>query len=234
LNFPFDWFYYLNPYPICTLDGFEVHLEMIAVLQLSTAYKMYSRMACLRFSLGPFIYLLKTSAQKSIRVYKYKLNQIYPKFFFEKKELLDSMSISDLRKDKEIKMKSPLADSIQGTPIFGGLRWFNVALRSLMEFGILAGLAYWGFQTSATLMTKILLGILMPLAVFGFWGLVDFHNAGALSEILRLVQELVISGLVAFALYLAGQPILAWTLAIISILHHVLVYLLGDTLLKRT
>jgi len=44
---------------------------------------------------------------------------------------------------------------------------------------------------------------------------------------------LVISGLAAVALYPAGQPALGWALAIISIVYHALVYLLGGTLLKH-
>ena len=44
-----------------------------------------------------------------------------------------------------------------------------------------------------------------PLIGFGFWGAVDFHQFGRLSEWLRLMQELVISGMAAFALYITGQ-----------------------------
>ncbi len=40
--------------------------------------------------------------------------------------------------------------------------------------------------------------------VAGFWGLVDLHQFGNFSEPLRLIPELLISGLAAFALYLAG------------------------------
>jgi len=36
-------------------------------------------------------------------------------------------------------------------------------------------------------------------ACLGFWGAVDFHQAGRLAEPLRLVQELAISGLAAVA-----------------------------------
>jgi hypothetical protein len=113
------------------------------------------------------------------------------------------------------------------------LEWFNVGLRGLMELGIIAAFGYWGYQVGSSTPTKVLLGILSPLIVFGFWGLVDFRQAGSLSEALRLLQELIISGLAAAALFVAGQPVLCWLLALISIVQHGLVYLLGDRLLKQ-
>ncbi len=113
------------------------------------------------------------------------------------------------------------------------LKRINLALRGIMEFGIVAAFGYWGFKTGANLMIKILLAISAPMLIFGFWGLVDFRNAGKMAERLRLIQELIISGLAAVALYITGQHALGWTLALISIVHHTLVYLLGETLLKQ-
>jgi hypothetical protein len=108
------------------------------------------------------------------------------------------------------------------------LTWFNVALRGVMEAGIVAALAYWGYRTGQSTWAKIVLGIGAPVLVFGFWGLVDFRKAGRMAEGLRLVQELVISGLAAVALIVAGQPALGWTLGVISVVQHVLVYALGN------
>ncbi len=108
----------------------------------------------------------------------------------------------------------------------------NLVLRSLMEIGIVAGIGYWGFYSGKGSIMKIILGIGMPLLIFGFWGLVDFQKAGNYSELLRLCQELVITGIAAAALYISGQHALGWALALISIIHHILVYLLGETLLK--
>jgi len=112
-------------------------------------------------------------------------------------------------------------------------KWFNIGLRGLMELGIVIAFGYWGYKTGDGTGTKILLGIGAPLIGFGFWGLVDFRNAGSLAEPLRLIQELVISGLAALAWYVSGQHTLGWALGIVSVVHHVLVYALGDTLLKR-
>jgi hypothetical protein len=112
------------------------------------------------------------------------------------------------------------------------LNWFNLALRALMEMGIVLALAYWGYQTGSNLGTKILLGIIAPVLGFGFWGVIDFHQAGSMAEPLRLIEELVISWLAAFALYVVGQPALGWTLGLLSIVYHALVYISGGRLLK--
>ena len=113
------------------------------------------------------------------------------------------------------------------------LKRINLALRGIMELGIVAALGFWGFHTGRNTFMKIILGISAPVIIFGFWGLVDFRNAGSKSEYIRLIQELLLSGLAAAALYFAGQTILAWILALISIIHHIFVYSLGETLLKK-
>jgi Protein of unknown function (DUF2568) len=107
----------------------------------------------------------------------------------------------------------------------------NLSLRVLMETGVVAGLAYWGVHTGGSTGTKLLLGIGAPAAGFGFWGAVDFRRAGRLAEPLRLVQELLVSGLAAFALYAAGQAALAAGLGAVSIVYHTLVYASGGRLL---
>jgi len=109
---------------------------------------------------------------------------------------------------------------------------FNLALRAIMETGLVAALAYWGFHTGTGAASKFALGLVLPLLVFAFWGLVDFRQAGRLGEVLRLIQELVLTGLAALALYAAGQAAAALLLAAVSLLHHILVYALGGRLLK--
>jgi Protein of unknown function (DUF2568) len=110
---------------------------------------------------------------------------------------------------------------------------FNLALRALMELGVVAALAYWGFHTGSGTAAKVLLAVGAPLLGFGFWGAVDFHQAGRLGEPLRLFQELALSGLAAVAWYAAGRPVLAVALAVVSVVHHGLVYALGEKLLAR-
>ena len=110
---------------------------------------------------------------------------------------------------------------------------FNLALRAVMELGIVLAFGYWGYQAGDGTAMKILLAITAPIVGFGFWGAVDFHQAGRLSEPLRLIEELVISGLAAAALYIAGQHALGLVLGLISIAYHVVVYLSGERLLKH-
>ena len=110
---------------------------------------------------------------------------------------------------------------------------FNLALRAVMELGIVLAFAYWGFQTGGSTGTKILLAVGAPIIGFGFWGVVDFHQAGRLSEPLRLVEELVISGLAAAALYIAGQQTLGLALGMLSIIYHASMVLSGEHLLKH-
>ncbi|MGA7227023.1 MAG: YrdB family protein [Acidimicrobiia bacterium] len=113
------------------------------------------------------------------------------------------------------------------------LRWLNVGLRALMELGIVIAFAVWGFQTADSTVMKVILAAGAPVLVFGFWGLVDFRAAGRVGEPLRLIQELVVSGLAAVAWYGSGQHFLGLALAAVSIVYHTLVYAIGDRLLKQ-
>ncbi len=110
---------------------------------------------------------------------------------------------------------------------------FTLVLRVLMEAGIVAAFAYWGYRAGAGTGIKILLAAGAPALGFGFWGAIDFHQAGRLAEPLRLLQELAISGLAAAAVYAAGQHLLGWVLGLLSVIYHALVYLQGGRLLKH-
>ena len=101
-----------------------------------------------------------------------------------------------------------------------------------METGIVAALAYWGYRAGASTSSKILLTVGTPVLGFGLWGTVDFHQAG-LAEPLRLLQELLISGLAAVALYATGKHILGWALGLVSVIYHALLYVQGGRLLKH-
>jgi hypothetical protein len=66
---------------------------------------------------------------------------------------------------------------------------------------------------------------------FGFWGAVEFHGARH-AEGLRVLQELVVSGLAALAWYVSGAHLLGVALAAWSILYHAFVYASDARLLK--
>jgi hypothetical protein len=102
-----------------------------------------------------------------------------------------------------------------------------------MELAVVLAFGYWGFRTGSSSLAKVVIGLGAPAVAFGFWGAVDFHQAGRLSEPLRLLQELAVSGLAALALYAAGQHTLGLLLALLSIGYHALVYAQGARLLER-
>ncbi|HKJ40923.1 MAG TPA: YrdB family protein, partial [Sunxiuqinia sp.] len=108
-----------------------------------------------------------------------------------------------------------------------------VALRGIMEACIVVALGIWGYHIGSSQISKILFTGLAPAIGFGFWGAVDFHQFGKRAETFRLIQELVVSGLAALSLYSTGAHLWAWLLAMLSIIHHALVYLLGERLLKK-
>ncbi len=107
----------------------------------------------------------------------------------------------------------------------------NLTLRALMEAGVVAALAYWGVRTGDGLAMKLALGLGAPVLGFGFWGAIDFHQAGRLAEPLRLTQELAVSGIAALAAYSAGLPAAGIALAALSLVYHALVYASGARLL---
>jgi len=112
--------------------------------------------------------------------------------------------------------------------------WIRLILRWTMEAGIVGGLVYWGVFTGDSTGMKVILAVVAPVVVFGFWGLVDFRWVGKSKEVVRLIQELAITGLVAVALMTTGNSFLGWLLLTVSIAHHVLLYLTGGRLLKET
>jgi Protein of unknown function (DUF2568) len=129
--------------------------------------------------------------------------------------------------------REPLTVDTDNPSAPAGWPTVTLALRALMEAGIVGALGYWGYRTGTDTGMTILLAAGAPALGFGFWGAVDFHQAGRLAEPLRLLQELAISGLAAVALYAAGQHLLGWALGLLSVIYHALVYAQGGRLLKR-
>jgi hypothetical protein len=105
----------------------------------------------------------------------------------------------------------------------------NLALRFLLELCALAALGYWGFKTGTSLVTKIGLGVGAPLVAAIVWGVFVAPRAPVPSpSFLRLMVELVVFGLAAAALYLAGRPNLAWALALAYAANRALIYAWGQ------
>jgi hypothetical protein len=119
----------------------------------------------------------------------------------------------------------------RGEPAMTPLQRVSLVLRALVEVGVVVALAYWGVHAGDNAIASIVLAVAAPTVGFGLWDAVDFRRA-AHAELLRLIQELAISGLAALAWSAAGQHMLGLALAGVSLGYHALVYACGERLLK--
>lgn len=102
----------------------------------------------------------------------------------------------------------------------------NLALRFLLELCLLAALGYWGFKTEGGWLVKSVLGVGAPVLAAVVWGMFVAPKATwLLAEPWLLLLELVLFSLGGAALYLAGQPVLAWLLGLSYIFNKILLYL---------
>ncbi|MFT8314835.1 MAG: YrdB family protein [Clostridium sp.] len=102
----------------------------------------------------------------------------------------------------------------------------NLLIRFLLELFMLAAFAYWGFKTGRVTVVKFGLGIGIPLLVAIVWG--SFLSPKAplyISEVIKLVLELIIFGLAAFAMKAAGHPAIAGALVLAFVINRILMYL---------
>jgi hypothetical protein len=118
-------------------------------------------------------------------------------------------------------------------PHLGALDTIALVLRGTMEAGIVGGLVFWGLRAGSSPLVRVVLAISAPVIVFGFWATVDFRWLGRSAEAMRLVQELAVAALVAVALFAVGSPVLGWSLAAVSVSHHVFARLAADRLRMR-
>ena len=103
------------------------------------------------------------------------------------------------------------------------LKAVNLGIAFLLELCVLAALAYWGFQTADSLLLKIVLGIGAPLLVAVIWGrFMAPTSKGRLTGLRYLLAKLVIFGVAAIALAVAGQVTLAIIFAIVSVINQIL------------
>ena len=107
----------------------------------------------------------------------------------------------------------------------------NLALRFLLEIAALVAIGYWGFGQH-TGIWRFVMGLGGPLLAAVLWGTFavpdDPSRSGKapvpVPGILRLVLELALFGFAAWALYDTGSPVLAFVLAIITVIHYALSY----------
>jgi hypothetical protein len=107
----------------------------------------------------------------------------------------------------------------------------NLAVRLLLEIAALVGIGYWGFDQHSGIW-RFILGIGGPLIAAAAWATFAVPDDPSRSSrapvpipgVLRLVLELSLFGLAAWALYATGSPLLALILGSITIVHYALSY----------
>jgi hypothetical protein len=104
----------------------------------------------------------------------------------------------------------------------------NLALAFFMELGVLVALGYWGFHTGAGIITRIILGIGIPVIAIVVWGILGAPNsAWQLQGLWFLALSVVWFGSAALGLFVAGQRKLGIAFALFFVINQALVYALG-------
>lgn len=102
----------------------------------------------------------------------------------------------------------------------------NLALRFLLELGVLIALGYWGFHTGQTTIVSIVLGIGAPVIAIVVWALLGAPKAPwYLKGVWRLLLEVVFFGSAAVALFVADQRLLGVVFALVFVLNTILIYM---------
>lgn len=104
----------------------------------------------------------------------------------------------------------------------------NLGVRFLLELGILAGLALWGWQMGEGF-RRIGPAVLLPLAAALLWG--TFRVPGdpgdatvAVPGAFRLLLELSLFGVGTWAYYAAGYPRIGLFFGVLVLLHYAISY----------
>lgn len=105
----------------------------------------------------------------------------------------------------------------------------NLALRFLLELGVLGALGYWGFQTGNGTLMKWISGLGAPILAAVVWGTFVAPKATVeLSAPLHLLVELAVFGLATLSLYRAGQTNLAAAFGLVYVINRILMTIWGQ------
>ena len=95
-------------------------------------------------------------------------------------------------------------------------RSIALALKLVLELGMLAALAYWGAQAGGSAAVDVLLAVAAPLAAAVVWGLYAApRSPRRLALGPRVVLESCVFAVAAVALAVAGAPVLAAIFAVL-------------------
>ena len=105
----------------------------------------------------------------------------------------------------------------------------NLALRFLLELCALVVLGYWGFTTGSGAITKVALGIGVPLVAAVVWGVFVAPRAPvALPGFVVLLLQVSVFGSATAGLVATGHRALALTFAVVIVINAILMYVWGQ------
>jgi hypothetical protein len=105
----------------------------------------------------------------------------------------------------------------------------NLALRFLLELCALVALGYWGFKTGSGEITKLALGIGVPLVAAVVWGVFVAPRAPvALPGFMVLLLQVFVFGSAAAGLAATGHRALALGFAVVVVINAILMYVWGQ------
>jgi len=110
------------------------------------------------------------------------------------------------------------------------LKVVNLALAFLLELCMLAAFGEWGFKTGQNGISRIGLGIGVPILVAVFWGIFLSPRATVqLSKAIQWILQVVLFGGAASALASSGHSGLAWLFASFVVLNKILLFVWGQS-----
>jgi hypothetical protein len=105
----------------------------------------------------------------------------------------------------------------------------NLALRFLLELCALGALGYWGFKTGNAVITKIVLGVGVPLVAAVVWGTFVSPQAPVqLPGLVVLTLQVLVFGSAAAGLVATGHRTLALVFVVIVVINAILMYVWGQ------
>lgn len=113
--------------------------------------------------------------------------------------------------------------------MLAAIKYGNLAVAFLLELCALAALGYWGFHTGSGTGAKLALGIGTPLLAAIAWGtFVAPKAAVSLPAPAHLALQLLVFGVAAAGLAVAGRPTWAWAFGLAVVANLALMRVLGQ------
>ena len=99
----------------------------------------------------------------------------------------------------------------------------NLALSFFLELCMVVAYGYWGFITGNSLVTQLLLGVGVPLAVIVVWGIFMAPSSSRrLKKVPHWILEIILFVTSMVALYSAGRPTLTLAFAALYLINVIL------------